>query len=701
MEKKLTQHETNILKITAFGPESTGKTTLCKQLANHYKTVWVPEFARDYLQEKWNKTNKTCEPLDLLPIAEGQIIAENKAVFDANKILFCDTNLLLTKVFSETYYGFCDPILDQAAQNNQYDLFFLTDIDVPWQADDLRDKPSGRNQNFEYFKKTLIDHKKPFITLSGNEQQRLAIAIKAIADLIIARSIGFDSHDFVQIYDHKIDISKIKQQIEYFENGIPKLKLLRPAFVGNGIHKFTTTDVSNFIDIFEQSKNDLQLQKFVPASGAASRMFKFLSEFLNDYDFENESINAYINRKKANDLAIFLAGLEKFPFYETIKNELKLNKEFKKWNNNQFDFEFIKLLLSASAFDYANKAKGLLPFYNVKKNTITATELHLIETIKYAKSDQTAKLHLTVSPEHIDDFKKIVTTQTKELEQKINTKLNVSYSYQHSATDTIAVDFENKPFRDHQNKLVFRPGGHGALIANLNALEDDIVFIKNIDNVSLGKIDDIVDQKKFLAGFLITLQKQIFSYLAALKKPLSAIKMIEIEKFATEQCHFVFDNSYETKKTNFKINYLQKQFNRPIRVCGMVKNEGEPGGGPFWVINQKNQVSLQIVESSQIDISNIDQLQILQQSTHFNPVDLVCGFRDFMGKKFDLTKFVDHDSGFIVQKNKNGCDLQGFELPGLWNGAMANWITIFVELPLWTFNPVKTVNDLLKPSHQD
>ena len=300
-----------------------------------------------------------------------------------------------------------------------------------------------------------------------------------------------------------------------------------------------------------------------------------------------------------------------------------------------------------------------------------------------------------------DDFKKIVATQTKELEQKFNTKLNVSYSYQHSATDTIAVDFENKPFRDHQNKLVFRPGGHGALIANLNALEDDIVFIKNIDNVSLGKIDDIVDQKKFLAGFLISLQKQIFSYLAALKKPLSAIKMIEIEKFATEQCHFVFDDSYETKKTNFKINYLQKQFNRPIRVCGMVKNEGEPGGGPFWVINQKNQVSLQIVESSQIDISNIDQLQILQQSTHFNPVDLVCGFRDFMGKKFDLTKFVDHDSGFIVQKNKNGCDLQGFELPGLWNGAMANWITIFVEVPLWTFNPVKTVNDLLKPSHQD
>lgn len=701
MEEKLRQHETNDLKITAFGPESTGKTTLCKQLAAHYKTVWVPEFARQYLQEKWNRTKKTCEPSDLLPIAEGQIAAENKALLAANAILLCDTNLLLTKVFSETYYGFCDPILDQAAQNHQYDLFFLTDIDVPWQDDDLRDKPNGRNQNFEYFKKTLVDHKKPFITLSGNENQRLAIAIKAIDDLIIAKSLGFDSHDFVQIHNHKIDISKIKQQIGYFENGIAKLNLVRPASIGNGIHKFTAIEISNFINIFEKSQNDLKLQKFVPASGAASRMFKFLNEFLNDFDFENESINAYINRIKANDLAIFLAGLEKFPFYETVKNELKFNKEFKKWNNNQFDFEFIKLLLSTKDFDYANKAKGILPFFRVKKNAITATELHLIETIKYAISDQTAKLHLTVSPEHIEDFKKIVSTKKAALEQKFKTKLHVSYSYQHSATDTIAVDLENKPFRDHQNKLVFRPGGHGALIENLTTLEEDIVFIKNIDNVSLGKIDEIVDQKKFLAGLLLSIQNQIFSYLNALKKPISINKMIEIEKFAREQCHFVFDDFYETEKTDFKINYLQKQFNRPIRICGMVKNEGEPGGGPFWVINRKNQVSLQIVESSQIDVSNMEQLEILRQSTHFNPVDLVCGFRNFMGKKFDLTKFVDHDSGFIVQKNKNGRDLQGFELPGLWNGAMANWITIFVEVPLWTFNPVKTVNDLLKPSHQD
>jgi nicotinamide riboside kinase len=315
MEENLKQQQSNTIKITLFGPESTGKTTLAKQLAEHFDTVWAPEFARDYLQEKWDTRQQICEPEDLLPIAIGQMRLENEALLIANKVLFCDTNLMVTKVFSEIYYNYCDPSLDKAAKKHKYDLFFLTDIDIPWEKDDLRDNPNERLAAFQMFKNALIENQKPFITLSGDSDERLQKAIEAINNLEKAKEMGFSSHDFVQIYEHGISLDAIQNQLTIFEKGVSKIILDRPAINDDGIFKLAEDDFELYAQSFDQKKEGLKLKKFVPASGAASRMFKFLNEFLNEFDIENESINAYINRKKEKNLPMFFVGLEKVPFY--------------------------------------------------------------------------------------------------------------------------------------------------------------------------------------------------------------------------------------------------------------------------------------------------------------------------------------------------------------------------------------------------
>ena len=343
MEENFKQQPTDIIKIAMFGPESTGKTTLAKQLADHFQTVWAPEFARKYLQEKWDSSQQICTLEDMLPIALGQIKLENESLQKANKYLFCDTNLMVTKVFSEMYYDFCDPVLIEAASENKYDLFFLTDVDVPWTKDDLRDKPSDRQNTFNIFKETLISIHKPFIIISGNIEERLNKAIAILSDLEKAKNIGLSSHDFVQIYECGADFDTILKHIQIFKKGMSKTSLDRAAVINDGIVKLSDKDFKQLEAIFDAKKNNLKLKKFVPASGAASRMFKFLSEFLNEYNSTEETINAYINRKKDTSLTVFLAGLEKYPFYEEVDNTLKKNySNYNEWNKDLKDYYLIK-----------------------------------------------------------------------------------------------------------------------------------------------------------------------------------------------------------------------------------------------------------------------------------------------------------------------------------------------------------------------
>ncbi|WP_296144465.1 DUF4301 family protein [uncultured Flavobacterium sp.] len=702
MEENLKQQPTDIIKIALYGPESTGKTTLAKQLAQHFQTTWIEEFARDYLQKKWDDSQAICAPEDLLPIAIGQVKLENKALKSANKFLFCDTNLMCTKVFSEIYYGFCDSSLDKAARKHKYDLFFLTDIDVPFEKDDLRDKPEEREMLIQKFEEALIENNKPYIKISGNQEERLEKAIQFTEDLVKAKSLGFTSYDFVQMVEHNVSIESVEKHLDIFKRGIPKTILEKPASIQNGILPLSEDEATYYSNLFDSKKDNLKLQKFVPASGAASRMFKFLNEFLHDFKVTEETLNAYINRKNANSMTVFQIGIEKFPFYEEVLDYVKKHfDDYEAQSKSGKIYLFVKALLSSQHFNYACKPKGILPFHWYSDHIATPIEEHLNESASYASSNGISHLHFTISEEHRTAFEKIINEVKEKVETKSATKININYSYQHKSTDTLSATLDNNAFRDEDGKLFFRPGGHGALIENLNDLNADIIFIKNIDNVIQNHIQTIALYKKALAGILLEYQEKIFNFLRNLSQENVKKEIVdEVVDFIKTRLQTNISSDFQKYTKESKIEYLQELLNRPIRVCGMVKNEGEPGGGPFWVRDCKGNLSLQIVESSQVDLSNAEQAKILSKSTHFNPVDLICGTKNYQSQKFDLSQFVDQNSGFLVEKNKNGKELIAYELPGLWNGAMANWITIFVEVPLITFNPVKTVNDLLKPAHQ-
>lgn len=514
--------------------------------------------------------------------------------------------------------------------------------------------------------------------------------------------MGFTAQNVFQANSMGMWLHEIEQQIKTFSTGFSKIILARPALLGDGIFAFSDDKFKEFFACFESEKNNYHLEKFVPASGAASRMFHFLTTFNNEFDFEKESINAYINRKKDTQLATFLVGMEKLPFYkDTIDFLEKKFPTIALWTKDLQDYYFIKRLVSVQLWNLANQPKALLPFHLIENEVFTPVEEHLLEAVSYANSNGKAHLHLTIAQEFRKEFTTLIMMVLEKMEQDYGCEIIVKFSYQAKKSDSIAVDLNNIPLKDHEDDIVFRPSGHGALIQNLNNLKSDIVFIKNIDNVSPVHFEKTVFYKKALAGMLISLQKQLFYFLQKIEnQQINAENIKEVIEFATLKLCIVLNDDFENLPFENQVLLLQKLFNRPIRVCGMVKNEGEPGGGPFWTIDKRGHFSLQIVEAAQVDMDDKTQSQILQNATHFNPVDLVCGLKNYKGIRFDLNQYVDHNTGFIVQKNKNGVDLKGIELPGLWNGAMSDWISIFVETPIETFNPVKTINDLLKPAHQ-
>jgi len=510
--------------------------------------------------------------------------------------------------------------------------------------------------------------------------------------------IDLSQKDLEQLEKKGVSKEKAALQIETFKAGIPFVKLVRAAVVTNGILRFSEEEQRELVQYFEDARSELQLLKFVPASGAASRMFKAMFNFLDAYHPSKENLADYVARTGDTAVGQFIAGMENLPFYDLIVERI----QGRATNQDEEAYLFVKEMLVPKGFNYGFYPKGLLPFHKYGSSSATPFEEHLKEASLYAKTGGKANLHFTISEQHDDMFKAEHGSVSPKIEKETETKFNISYSNQKPSTDTIAVDMENKPFRNGDGSLLFRPGGHGALIENLNDQDADIIFIKNIDNVVVDEhLEKVSDSKKMLAGVLIKTQVKAFDCARLLEDGNTSQKEIaDIKLFLENKLNARLPKDFDSAERNQQIAWLKNRLNRPIRVCGMVKNEGEPGGGPFWVTDSNGDVSLQIIESAQIDMSNDEQAATLKNSTHFNPVDLVCGVRNHKGEKYNLLDFVDEKQGFITGKTKEGKELKALELPGLWNGAMAFWNTIFVEVPLVTFNPVKTVNDLLKPSHQ-
>ncbi len=506
----------------------------------------------------------------------------------------------------------------------------------------------------------------------------------------------WNDFDLKLLSDKEIELSQVKQQVKTFEDGLEFSTIVRPAIVGNGLIRFSKEVLQEKVKEYDNISQNKKIVKFVPASGAASRMFKTLFEYSNAKE-KNEDVSA-------NDLEtinIFIQHLPKFAFYNDLMKSIGKDKDYST-DNETFNKEAIDFLLTEKGLNYGNKPKGLLKFHKYKNHERTPVYEHLVEGALYANSNGVVNIHFTVSPEHIDGFKKHIAEIITEVENSYGVKYKIDFSIQKASTDTLAVDMNNKPFRNEDNSLLFRPGGHGALIENLNEIDADLIFIKNIDNVVPDRLKQTtVDYKKALASLLFEYQNQIFEYIEQIDnaKDLPNSQVVNIENFIQDKLCINFKDTYKFSSKTDKLNFLKNKLNRPLRVCGMVKNEGEPGGGPFWAENADKTISLQIIEASQIDNNNNSQLEILKQSTHFNPVDLVCATKDYKGNKFDLHDYIDWSTCFISEKSKNGKKLKALELPGLWNGAMANWNTIFVEVDLITFNPVKTVNDLLRPEH--
>ena len=500
-----------------------------------------------------------------------------------------------------------------------------------------------------------------------------------------------------QIKSKGISEDEFNSQIDAFKKGFPSLDIVGSATLKNGVVKLTGEQTKKSINIwkeYQQSTDHKAVAKFVPASGAASRMFKNLYEYL-------------ANAEETDFIKIFFGNISRFPFFHELDVLCvsKENKHIHELVNGGEGGKVIEYLLTEKGLNFGFLPKGLLPFHLYADMVRTPFDEHLEESALYTMNkDGDVNLHFTVSEEHLSLFKDLLGRQVEAYKKRNAVKnLKVSFSMQDSSTDTVAVDMNNNPIKI-DGKLLFRPGGHGSLLKNLNSFDNsvDVVFIKNIDNVvPETRREPVIESTEALAGYFLTLRNKLWEYEALLDKDVVSHSLIdEIVDFCENKL-FISNLAETVSKNESPVAFLKNRLHRPFRVCGMVRNSGEPGGGPYFCKNEDQTISLQILERNQICDDNEVHMAALRSSTHFNPVNMVCGLYDYKGEKFDLNKYTDPNTAFISIKSKNGISLKALEHPGLWNGAMSNWITVFVEMEENTFNPVKTVNDLLRPMHQN
>jgi hypothetical protein len=477
----------------------------------------------------------------------------------------------------------------------------------------------------------------------------------------------FSDKDVKQIKNHGLTLDEVNAQMEKFQYGFPFVNIVKPATDTDGVISCSETDCEKYIKRYESYALSHKVVKFVPASGAATRMFKDL------FDFLATNMPNTVSR-------ITVSNITLFAFWDDLKQYLPRNAS---------DTNIVQCLITDSGLNYGNQPKGLIAFHKYPESVKTPVEEQLDECGEYATSMDSVNIHFTVSPEHRHDFEVLLNRVIPMCEGKYATKYNVSVSEQKKSTDTIAMQLDRNPFRNPDGSLLFRPAGHGALIENLNEIDADLIFIKNIDNVTLEPLrGNTIKYKKVLAGILIDIQEQIFDFMTYIDSA-DNVDIDRVHEFVTTKIGIKLSNKISLAE-------YRKILNRPLRVCGVVKNTGAHGGGPFWVRENIGMDTLQIVESNQIAPESRD---IMNTSEYFNPVDLVCGVKDYHNNKFNLTEFIDNNAGFISEKSKNGVALLAMERPGLWNGAMAKWNTVFVSVPADTFTPVKVVTDLLSPEH--
>jgi hypothetical protein len=518
--------------------------------------------------------------------------------------------------------------------------------------------------------------------------------------------VSFSAADVGQLEDRGISVAEARRQLEQLSSPAHYLELVRPCTVGDGIVRLGPDDVDELHALHAEAVRPGRFTKFVPGSGAASRMFRSLSYYRRGAGFGTAWQvvvgHARDGRSEAAELVTFIEQLRSFAFYDDLKECLRARGRDLDALAAAGEFEpILDALFAPDGLDYERLPKGLLAFHRYAGESRTAFEEHLVEAVRYTRDGNgVCRLHYTVTPGHLPLCE---ATARRALERGItgDARLEIGYSTQKPSTDTLSLDASGSPLRDDAGQLQFRPGGHGALIENLNELEADLVFIKNIDNVRPDDADSVTSSwKRALAGCLVRLQRETFGYLERLSEGEPRPALLERARaFVRERLGADLERDTGRAAPRDAGASLVSRLNRPLRVCGVVPNTGEPGGGPFWVRGADGRVSKQIVEGGQVDPRDARQQEILRASTHFNPVDLVCAVRDHRGRSFDLTRYVDPEAVIVARKSDAGRELWALERPGLWNGAMAGWNTIFVEVPIETFTPVKTVIDLLRDEH--